>query len=226
MIAEAGTAHLGSIDDAMGLVDVAVKASADVIKFQAFDNPSMQNMFCWIDGDEERVDRWKKSRLSFDQWREVKRHCDEKKINLMLSCFEENTIRWADQLRLPCMKVASRAAENFPWGLWYKDFLVSTGMWRPNVSEIAKLPKQVTFMECTAEYPAEVPWKGTMPGYSSHSSEPFLAIDAIRNGAAFVEVHFQVDEYDAGPDDPVSLYPFELVTVCEARDYYYEQRLK
>lgn len=221
MIAEAGTAHAGDVEAACFLVQTAVNAGCDVIKFQAFDDPEGM-MFCWIDGDKERCKRWEKSRIGYEGWSKVKDFADAHGIKLMFSCFENTTIGWAEGLRLPCMKVASRAAASFPWGLWNGPFIVSDGMWRPNAQEVARLPKKVVMMQCTAEYPAEVPWRGYSPGYSAHSKDPFLAIDAIRNGAAFVEVHFQVDDYDAGPDEPVSLYPFELVTVCEARDYYYK----
>lgn len=226
IIAEAGTAHLGSTEAAIALVDCAYNAGADVVKFQAFDKPSQRNMFCWINGDGERSARWKQSRLGPNQWWEVKKHAARVGIGFMLSCFEISTIAWAEEMRLPCMKVASRAAKNFPWGEWSRHFLVSTGMWRPNIKQIAKLPDNVTFMECTAEYPAETRWLGTAPGYSSHSVGPFRAIEAINNGAAFVECHFMDDVDTAGPDRPVSLDWNSLAHVCEARDYYYEQRIK
>jgi sialic acid synthase SpsE len=144
----------------------------------------------------------------------------------MLSCFEISTIAWAEEMRLPCMKVASRAAKNFPWNEWSGRFLVSTGMWRPNIKQIAKMPDSVTFMQCTAEYPSEVRWQGAVPGYSSHSAGPFRAIEAICSGAAFIECHYQDLMHDPGPDEPVSLTPSQLTTICEARDYYYEQRVK
>ena len=225
IIAEAGTAHLGSVNAAIELVEGAANVGADVVKFQAFDKPSQRDMFCWIAGDGERADRWKASRLGPYQWWEVKKHCARLGVELMLSCFELSTIRWADEMRLPCMKVASRAAKNFPWNEWASNFLVSTGMWRPNVKQIAKLPDNVTFMECTAEYPSENRWLGTAPGYSSHSSHPYLAIEAIKNGAAFVEVHFRDGSNDPGPDQPVSLGLNDLDFICEARDYYFEQRV-
>ena len=223
VIAEAGAAHQGSLSDACDLVVTAAKAGADVVKFQAFDNPTKESMFCWINGDEERSDWWRSSRLSYKEWEKVKDLCDERGINLMLSCFENKTIQWADQLRLPCMKVASRAAKNFPYKEWYRHFLISFGMWRPGAKALAALPESSTFMQCTSEYPSEDRWVGAHPGYSCHSKEPFRAIEAIRGCAAFVEVHFQGDVWP-GPDEPVSLIPVDLVTVCEARDYYYKQR--
>ncbi len=224
MIAEAGTAHLGEAENAALLAKRARNAGADVVKFQAFDNPTKETMFCWIKGDEERSKRWHESRLSCEEWHSIQRYCNDIGINFMLSCFEHSTIAWADEMRLSCMKVASRAAKNFPYNDWSRYFLISNGMWQPAHNELAKLPEKATFMECTAEYPAETRWTGALPGYSSHSRYPFRAIEAIRDGAAFVEVHFQDVELDPGPDEPVSLLPQELVTVCEARDYYYEQR--
>ena len=224
VIAEAGTAHLGDLGRAKHLATYAAWAGADAIKFQWFSYPTPDTMFCWLKGDEARADRWHKSRMPFDYWRRVKDHCDELGIRLMASCFEDTTVRWQVRLGLPVVKVASRAAGRYPYRLVQDKYkLISDGM-IPRHGMI--WPSNSVRMQCTAQYPAEVPWMNHPPcmaptGYSSHSKGPFLAIDALALGCKLVEVHFCCAPMAwAGPDEPVSLTADELKFVCEARDYY------
>jgi len=231
VIAEAGTAHLGQLDKAMRLVRAAAEAGADAIKFQwfhcdtvdiAFGQPTIQeSMFCWIDGDEAREPRWRRSVMELDQWRQVKEYAEACGLVFLASAFQHDTVRWLIDLKLQATKVASRAAKTFPYDMdgLPQPFLVSDGMGRG----LPHVPGEYIYVECEANYPSTEAWSGRGSGFSDHSGKPFLGIDAITRGCELLEVHFMVDPTDAGPDLPACLTVDELRLICDARDYYAER---
>jgi N,N'-diacetyllegionaminate synthase len=221
IIAEAGTAHKGSLLKAKQLVMAAHKAGADAVKFQWFTEDVYQgNMFCWMEGDEKRSQRWSWSAMTLDEWREVKFLADHYEIHLLASTFQSKTVRWLTELKIPATKVASRAAAKFPYWTSPEPYLISLGM--SNGEHVA--PAGSIYLECEANYPSATPWRGEYPGFSDHSGKPFLGVDAISRGCRLLEVHFMTDPLDAGPDLPACLTVDELRLVCDARDYYAERK--
>lgn len=217
VIAEAGTCHGGSVERAKAYVDAAHAAGADAVKFQMFDCPTPANVFCWIDGDEDRSDRWFASRLPIERWVEVRRHADWRGIDLLFSAFEHDTVEFAVSLTPRYLKVASRAARDFPYDAHTGcNLLVSDGMYEP-----PERPNIARF-QCEANYPSTSRWGGVHPGFSDHSGTPWRAVDALLRGCAMIEVHFFINPCDAGPDLPASLTLDQLRTVCEARDFVKE----
>ena len=221
VVAEAGTAHMGSVKRAYVLAYEAYKAGADSVKFQWFTpTVSKESMFCWMDGDEDRVERWRQSALKLFEWRDVKRYCDKLGIMLLASCFEHETVKWLRELDIQATKVASRAAKMFPYGDGVEPYLVSDGMLKLGDRLVMPGVKDAQFMQCEANYPSTTPWNGKNFGFSDHSGEPFLAIYAIAHGLKLLEVHFKVDGIDAGPDEPACLDTGDLDIICQARDCY------
>lgn len=55
-------------------------------------------------------------------------------------------------------------------------------------------------------------------GLSDHSGVVWPGLAAIFDGAKFLEVHFNLGDFDAGPDKPVCLTTDQLKLLCEARD--------
>lgn len=223
VIAEAGTCHFAeSIGERIGLankhVKAAAEAGADAIKFQIFDDPNPETMFCWIDGDENRVDRWKGSRLGIAQWMYVKRYAEDLGITFLASVFENTTVSWLNKLKVDAYKVASRAAKNFPYKKVPGPFLIANGM--HNLFNVTLDPDTYCIMQCEARYPSITRWKGhsSQPGFSDHSANQWYAIDAMFRGCKMVEVHFKIDDEYAGPDLPASLTVDQLRLICEARD--------
>lgn len=215
IIAEASTNHVHDdadtrFDLALEHVYVAAKAGADAIKFQIFDNPNSETMFCWIDGDEERSKRWAQSRLDLDKWKTIKQVCDGECITFLASVFEYETVKWLIELDVEATKVASRAAGNLEA---FKDapkpLLVSNGMYD------VKERDDIIILECEANYPSTAIWKQNHPGYSDHSGKPLNAIHALANGCKLIEVHFRIND-DPSPDLIASLSVEELKMVCDA----------
>ncbi len=242
VIAEAGTCH--AHDDpgerrtiAHLYVGAAADAGADCVKFQMFNDPIRDDMFCWIDGDEEREPRWRDSALSLSDWAMVKQHADDRGIMFLASVFQHSTVAWLNELGVEATKVASRAAKDFPYGDAPAPYLISTGMGRAGAKAVYC---SRYYLLCEANYPSTRCWRdetlslggcaaqamdrAEKPGFSDHSGTPWRAIDAISRGCPLVEVHFYIDKEDAGPDLPASLTTDQLAMVCEARDAFVEMR--
>jgi sialic acid synthase SpsE len=222
IIAEAGTCHSSPIPNvrfakAMRYVLAAANAGADSIKFQMFDDTKL---FCPYPGDEQREPRWDNSELTFDQWAQVKEFTEACGMVFLASVFQHSMCDLLKSLNVKAVKVASRAAENFPYRRFDVPFLLSMGMDYPEER------KGAIYLQCEANYPSTECWLETphMQGFSDHSGTPWRAVDAISRGCKLIEVHFYVDPIDAGPDFPASLDLDQLKTVCEARDAFFELR--
>jgi len=221
VIAEAGTCHASAsagdrLDKAMRYVLAARDAGADCIKFQMF---GTGDLFCGVDGDEQRKHRWNASILDFGQWYRVKEYAEACGLVFLASVFQHSAVEMLTNLGVSATKVASRAALRFPYGDSPEPYLISTGMGLAGAVEAAH-----HFLECEASYPSTKRWRGEAEGFSDHSGTPWRAIDAISRGCKLIEVHFFMDPLDAGPDLPASLDTSQLSLVCEARDALAELR--
>lgn len=224
IIAEAGTCHAQPhpgqrLPRALRYVEAAYRAGADFVKFQMFADPIEDDMFCWIEGDEAREPRWRESCMSLDDWLLVKDACDDLGVGFLASVFQHTTVNWMQALGAPAIKVASRAARDFPYSEAPGTLLVSLGMYPPPAGRAG-----VVLFECESNYPSTLRWAGSQPGFSDHSGTPWRAIDAMARGCEWVEVHFYVHPQHAGPDLPASLDCEELELVCLARDAFAEIR--
>ncbi len=231
VIAEAGTAHMGSVTRAMEYVECASQCGADAIKFQWFyhyhTSPLSRDFFCWIEGDEAREPRWRQSVMDPDEWQQVKEFADACGLTFLASAFQTRTVQWLIDLNLAATKVASRAAKTFPYetpGL-PRPFLVSLGMLEGDIEHPTGDPDDADhiWLECEAKYPSTIAYKGGSEGFSDHSGKPFFGIDAISRGCRLLEVHFAIESIHAGPDLPACLAPNELKLICEARDYFHDR---
>jgi N,N'-diacetyllegionaminate synthase len=220
IVAEAGTNHASNDPEfrfrrAMKYVHAAVRAGADSVKFQIFNDPNPDTMFCWIEGDEARSGRWQQSYMPLDEWIAIKGEAESCGLVFLASVFEHTTVEWLTHLQVQATKVASRAAryldafEGAPLPL-----LVSNGM------EVVKPTEDRLVLECEANYPSTACWTGILTGFSDHSGDPWRAIDAISRGCQLIEVHFYLDQLHAGPDLRASLTIEDLSLICRARDAF------
>lgn len=217
IIAEAGTAHAGKVKTAMQFVDVAKNAGADAIKFQMF--VPREELFCPMEGDEDRWAWWNQSMLTLNEWKNVKQLAQNLNIHFFASVFQMTGIGWGKELEFPVWKVASRAAETFPYNAVPGPFLVSDGY-----VAVGATNNRVV-MECVAEYPTPLSrarYIGSQYGLSDHSGTIYPAVDAMARGASVIEVHIKLN--DKGPDAASSITPYNLKRICEFRDALAEMR--
>ena len=140
IIVEAGVNHNGSIDLAKQLIDVAVNAGADAVKFQTFktENLVLQNAQKaayqkeTTRKDESQFEMLKKLELDLDSHRELFSYCKEKKIMFLSTPFDLESIDLLNELGLEIFKIPSGEITNLPYlrkiGSLNKKIILSTGM--------------------------------------------------------------------------------------------------
>jgi len=240
VIAEAGVNHGGDMKIAKKMIDLAVSAKADAVKFQTFraehlilnDIEKAPYQKRVTSASESQYDMLKKLEVSREQNIELKRYCIDKGIIFLTTPFDEESLNEIDDLDLPAYKVASTDTTNLPFleriAKKGKPIFLSTGMSylsevRLALEAIYKYNKNVVLLQCTANYPikdneANLAVINTyrsnfdiLLGYSDHSVGVGAAPFAIPMGAKVVEKHFTLDKTDEGPDHAASLSPDELI---------------
>lgn len=141
IIAEAGVNHNGSLDLALRLVDAAVAAGADAVKFQSFRASALvtrsagKAAYQKADGEatESQFDMLKRLELHQDALRRILSHCEGKGVQFLSTPFDlESVDLLAETLDLPLLKLSSGDLTNAPLLLRAarsgKPVLLSTGM--------------------------------------------------------------------------------------------------
>jgi N,N'-diacetyllegionaminate synthase len=146
IIAEAGVNHNGSIDLAKQLIDVAVDAGVDAVKFQTFKaknlvskhSPKAEYQKQTTDVNESQFDMIKKLELDADIHKELITYCQEKNIMFLSTPFDSESIDLLSDLGLQIFKIPSGEITNLPYlrhiGSLDKQVVLSTGM--SNLNEV------------------------------------------------------------------------------------------
>ena len=246
IIAEAGPNHNGDFDTALRLVDAAKRAGVDCVKFQTFVSEELISKRAekaeyqkkTTGADESQYEMLKKLELSFDQFRELKKYCDETGIMFLSTPFDIPSVRFLQELDIAFWKIPSGEITNYPYlveiAKTHKDVVMSTGM--SEMEEIAAAIKvlrengagRISLLHCNTEYPT--PFEDVnlramdtlrdafdVPvGYSDHSLGISVPIAAAARGAQIIEKHFTLDKNMVGPDHKASLEPQELCDMVSA----------
>ncbi len=240
IIAEAGDNHNGNIELAYRLVDVAKEAGADCVKFQTFITEEVVSVYAEkaeyqkqnTDSNDNQYEMIKKLELSFEDFKKIKKYCDDKEILFLSTAFDIPSIEFLEELDMPIWKIPSGEITNLPYLIriakTHKDIILSTGM--ADMDEIKEavdvLKKngagEITILHCTTEYPAPFDeinlnamdeirneFKCNV-GYSDHTLGTLVPVAAVAKGAKVIEKHFTLDKDMEGPDHKASLEPAEL----------------
>lgn len=240
IIAEAGVNHNGSFELAKQLVDKAVWAGADCIKFQTFNSKNLVSKNAQkaeyqkktTDSSESQLEMLKKLELSKEEFIELRDYCNQKGIMFLSTPFDLESIDFLASIGVKIWKVPSGEITNYPFlraiGKRKESVIMSTGMCSlEEVRDSLKVLKEfgttdITLLHCTTEYPApydSVNLKamltlqnefGYKVGYSDHTNGIEIPVAAIAMGATVIEKHFTLDKTMEGPDHKASLEPEEL----------------
>lgn len=245
IIAEAGVNHNGDVNLAKRLVDVAVEAHADAVKFQTFnaervvtaDAPKAEYQERTTGSAESQYEMLRRLELSETAHRELFQYCFSKGIPFLSTPFDEHSADFLDELGVKAFKIPSGEITNFPLlehiARKQKPIIMSTGMStldevRAAVNVISEAGnRDLTLLHCVSDYPAnpiDVNLKamqtmgssfGFPVGYSDHTLGIDVALAAVALGATVIEKHFTLDRALSGPDHLASLEPAELIALVK-----------
>lgn len=175
IIAEAGVNHNGSINIARELVDKAVEAGVDIIKFQTFKSEKLvsksarqaeyQKKNIGKKSDDKQLSMLKKLELSEQDHVELMAYCKQKGIKFFSTAFDMDSIEYLHSLNLGLWKIPSGEVTNYPFlkriASYNEETILSTGMCdledvRSAVDALYKnglSKKNLILLHCNTEYP-------------------------------------------------------------------------
>ena len=173
IIAEAGVNHNGSMELAKKLIDVAVEAGSDYVKFQTFKAAKIASKSAakaayqqqTTSAGESQLDMLRKLELSDADHVLLQKYCAEKKIKFLSTAFDLDSIDTLKALGIKLGKIPSGEITNLPYlrkmAASFNELILSTGMCdmeelQSSVQAILKtgFPKEkITILHCNTEYP-------------------------------------------------------------------------
>ena len=233
VIAEIGINHNGDLDIAKQMIDAAVHAGAEAVKFQKrtpeISTPAeQQNQMRetpW--GYITYLDYRHKVEFNYEQYCEIDRYCKSKGIAWMVSVWDEPSVDFMEKFDTPAYKIPSASLTDF--GLIRKahatgkPLILSSGM--STMEQIKKGmdiagEKDLVVMHCTSTYPCEPEelnlkmietLRREFPhlpiGYSGHEVGLVPSTIAVALGACMVERHLTLDRAMWGSDQAASVEP-------------------
>ncbi|MEN2489822.1 N-acetylneuraminate synthase family protein [Flavobacterium sp. B11] len=242
IIAEIGQAHDGSLGVLYSYIDALAQTGVDAVKFQmhiAEAESSIHEPFRvkFSLEDKTRFDYWKRMGFSLEQWKAIKKHCDEVGLRFICSPFSNLAVDWLEELGVEQYKIGSGEVNNFlileKIARTGKPVILSSGM-----SSYEELNKTVEFLkernvefsilQCTTAYPTQPEQYGlnviqelkdrynVKVGFSDHSAKIETCIAATALGADILEFHVVFDRQMFGPDSKSSLTILETKELVKA----------
>lgn len=237
IIAEIGINHNGSLEIAKKLIDEAVHAQADAVKFQkrtpeiCVPKSQWQTIRDTPWGLMTYIDYKRKTEFGYDEYAEIDRYCREKGIDWFVSVWDIEAVDFMQQFVTPLYKLASASLTDLALieRILYtgRPLMLSTGM-----STMREIEEAIKFVESfDEEYPLSIahstsayPCKPEelnlkmiqtlqqkyphIPiGYSGHETGLATTVGAVAMGATFVERHFTLDRAMWGSDHAASVEP-------------------
>jgi len=231
-IAEIGINHNGDIEVAKRLIDAALLAGCDAVKFQkrtidvVYTREELakprENPFGATNGDLKRG-----LEFGVKEYREIDRYCKERNIMWLASPWDEASVDFLEQFSPPCYKVASASLtdENLLRYIRSKGrpIILSTGMSDlPMVEHAVEVlgTENLIIMHATSTYPSTPSelnlsaiqtlrnkFRGIPIGYSGHETGISPTLAAVICGACIAERHITLDRAMWGSDHAASVEP-------------------
>ena len=232
IIAEIGINHNGSLEIAKQMIDAAVHAGADAVKFQkrtpeVCTPPEQQKQMRdtpW--GYITYLDYRYKVEFGEDEYREIDRYCKEKGIDWFASVWDEASVDFMEKFNPPVYKIPSASLTDHNLLRYVRKtgraLILSTGM--STIDEIRAAVQQVgtdelVITHCTSTYPCQPDelnlrmiqtLRAEFPcpiGYSGHEVGLIPPPVAVALGACMVERHLTLDRAMWGSDQAASVEP-------------------
>jgi sialic acid synthase SpsE/sugar phosphate isomerase/epimerase/CBS domain-containing protein len=243
VIAEVGINHNGDLAIAKQLVDAAVAAGADAVKFQKrklretyreeiIDQPRHGEQ-----GLQYIVPLLIEFELSDEQFCELFEYCRSRRITAMCTPWDRASVDFLETCNLSAYKIGSPDLTNFPLIEYVaktgKPMLLSTGMSteeevRRTLAFLDQCGAEYALFHCISTYPAAPEeinlrfmerlreWSARPVGYSGHDNGIAISLAAVAMGASLIERHLTLDRTMRGPDHKASLEPAQFAEQVRA----------
>ena len=219
-IAEIGINHGGDLDKAKSLIDSAVRAEADSVKFQTYLTEKRAPK------DSPIFDILKQCELPFDAFEKLKNHADEQSIEFFSTPFDDESVQCLEDIGVNLFKVASFDVVNHKLlrriAKTRKTVIMSVGMANlPEIKDAYKILKEKTkhiaILHCVSAYPTDESDANLavldrllnefdcVIGQSDHTNDIKVPLYAAAMGAQILEKHYKINEDMDCIDAPVSI---------------------
>ena len=233
IIAEIGINHNGDLKIAKAMIDAAVHAGVDAVKFQKrtpeiCTPPEQQKQmretpWGYITYLEYRY----KVEFGQEEYAEIDRYCKEKGIDWLVSPWDEKSVEFMEQFDTPAYKIASASLTDEALLRRVREtgrpIILSTGMsTQKQIQKAVELlgTENLAITHCTSTYPCEPEelnlrmietlrnqFPGVPVGYSGHEVGLIASALAVALGACIVERHLTLDRAMWGSDQAASVEP-------------------
>lgn len=246
IICEIGLNHNGKYRIAKQMTDVAIKAGADIIKFQVAlpenvkipNAPLAQYQKKNMGKKLSSLNMSKKFHLNFNEIEKLKKFIEKKKKLFLASAFDIKSLQFIKKIGCNSIKIPSGEINNFLYLEFcsknFKTIYLSTGMSTfLDVQKAIKvlnknIKKKIYVLQCNTEYPS--PYKDINLraminmgkklkldyGLSDHSLGIECSIAAVALEAKVIEKHFTLDKNMFGADHICSINPNEFKTLVNS----------
>jgi N-acetylneuraminate synthase len=242
IIAEIGQSHEGSLGMAHAYIEALSKTGVDIVKFQTHIAEAESSIYepfriKFSKQDASRYDYWKRMEFDLNQWKGLKKHCDDVGLEFMSSPFSNAAVDILEEVGVKRYKIGSGEITNLLLleriAETKKPVILSSGM--SSFAELDEAVKllvskniEVSILQCTTAYPTAPEQYGfnvikelqdrykVKVGFSDHSSKIETSIAAAALGAEIFEFHAIFDRQQFGPDVSASLTINEISVLVKA----------
>ena len=219
-VAEIGINHGGDEDRAKKLIDSAVRAGADSVKFQTYLTEKR------VPNDSPIFHILKQCELPFEAFEKLKNHANAQNIEFFSTPFDDESVQCLEEIGVNIYKVASFDVVNHKLlkciAETGKTVIMSVGMANlPEIQNAYKILKQktnrITVLHCISAYPTnEVDASlscisnlkkefDCVIGQSDHTNDIIVPLYAAAMGAQVLEKHYKISDDMDCIDAPVSI---------------------
>lgn len=246
VVAEVSVNHDGDLRRAHEMIDAAVDAGADGVKFQNFlteDFISDRSLtYEYMSAGEKIVesqyDMFKRYELPATAWPELRDHCAQRGVAFFSTPSSERGLKELVRLGVPLLKNGSDYLGHLPLirsmartGI---PTVLSTGMATLEEVRAAVMAfreaggRDLVLLHCTSSYPTPIQDVnlrripalarefGCPAGLSDHTDGFIAAAASVALGGCLIEKHFTLDRNLPGPDHRFSAGPEEMSVLVEA----------
>jgi N-acetylneuraminate synthase len=232
IVAEIGVNHNGELEIAKKMIDVAVRAGVNAVKFQKrapevstpLEQQKQMRETPW--GYITYLEYRRKVEFGEAEYREIDRYCKKRNIPWFASVWDEPSVDFLERFHLPAYKIPSAALTDHELlrhlRKTHKPLILSTGMSTIKQIKVAVDvlgTEDLVITHATSTYPCDSAelnlrmigtLRETFPcpiGYSGHEVGLVTSVVAVALGACMVERHITLDRAMWGSDQSASVEP-------------------